>query len=200
MRLFSLALVLVLPVAAVAQLPYSNPELGFAMRLPEGFYPQGQDLLASPKVLACFVKPGDGGGTGWARLCAERMDGTLPRDRLSTDELPAGARDMTFTWKGWDLQGVSVQEEMDGQPVTTMLTLVPLRKSAVRLVITGPRANAAETQAMLVSTLASLQGESSWLSRSARAEKAGESVGMFGVILIALGTGMWIAKRKKANS
>lgn len=197
MRLLSFALLLALPTAGAAQLPYSNPELGFAMRLPDGFYAQGEDLLASPKVLACFVKPGD--GTGWARLCAERMDGSLPRDRLAKDELPAGATEMTFSWKGFDLQGISVPGEAEGQPVTTMVTLVPLRKSAVRLVATGPRANAAETQAALVSTLATLEGETNWLSRTERAGKAGESVGMFGVILIALGTGMWIAKRRKAD-
>ena len=169
-----------------AQLPYSNPELGFAMSLPDGFLGEYPDPLA-PQSIACFVAPSVRGLRGWVRVCVERQGGSLPRS----------AGRLTFAWKGSDLPGARFESERVGEPVVVFATLVPLRTEPVWLVAMAPRADAGHAQSALVSTLASLQGESGELSRTERAERAGEKFGWIASILFALGVGMWIGRRRQ---
>jgi hypothetical protein len=110
--------------------------------------------------------------------------------------LPRRARRMSFTWKGLDLDGAVFESEWASQPVVVYTALVPLRKASVWLVAMSPLHDRGHVQAALVSTLASLQGESAQLSGTERAERAGRTVGLIASILIAVGVGMWIARRR----
>ena len=172
---------LLLASTSFAQLPYSNPELGFTMTLPAGFMREGDDPL-NPQAIACFVAPSVSGERGWIRLCAERRGGALPR----------GAERMTFAWKGSNLDGARFRSEWAGEDVAVFATLVPLRKEPFWLVAMAPPADRAHAQSALVATLATLQGESSRLSSTERAERAGEKVGWIVGIIFAVGAGMWI--------
>lgn len=51
-----------------------------------------------------------------------------------------------------------------------------------------------------MSTIASLQGETNWLSRTERAERAGEGVGLIAGIIFAIGVGMWLMKRRMSRA
>ena len=191
---------LLVPVPAAAQKSWSDPDLGIAMTLPDGFYDEALDPVGPQNVVACFIAPSRGEGETWIQLCVERLGMTLPREPLSNSDLPRGAQPASFTWKGMKLQGVRLETTRDGKPITVQVALVPLLKEGIRLKVTSPRAHNVAAQAALVGTLASLQGETNWLSRTERAEKAGESVGQIGGIIFAIGVGMWLMKRRMSKS
>ena len=192
-----LAALLVISAPVLAQEPYSNTELGFTMNVPEGFVYEGDDPL-NLNLVQCFVRTPDE-EVGWMRLCVEKLPGQLPREKLHTRDVPPNARVIPFTWKGFELQGVHATTEYEGEPVTLYVALVPLRARGIRVRVEAPTPDAAEAKATLVSTLATFEGESNWLTRGDRAEKAGETFGYFGGILLAIGAGMWIAKRRKED-
>lgn len=132
----ALFLLLIVPLA---QLPYSNPELGFAMTLPAGFRGEGEDPL-NLRAIACFVGPGAEGQRGWVRVCVERRGGALPR----------GAERMTFAWKGLDLEGAMFRSEWAAgrvrEDVVVFAALVLLRKEPVWLVAMAPLADRGHAQ------------------------------------------------------
>lgn len=173
------------PAAPRNELPYSSPEFGFAMTLPAGFLREGEDPL-NLRSIACFVSS-VADQPGWVRVCVERQGGALPRR----------AKRMSFTWKGLDVDGAVFESEWVREPVVVYTALVPLRKVPVWLVAMSPPADRGQAQAALVSTLASLQGESAQRSSTERAEGAGRMVGLIVSILIAMGVGMWIAQRRQ---
>ncbi len=188
--------VLFLVVSPFLQGPYSHTELGFSMTLPEGFYFEGDDPLASASVVQCWVKPAALENPGWVRMCVERLDGVLPREKLHSRDIPQRAEEMQFTWKGLDLQGVRAESQRDRQATYLYVALVPLRKAGIRITTEAPRTQGPHAQAALVSTLATLQGETNWLSRDERAGRMGTSVGQIGAVIMALGIGMWLMKRR----
>jgi hypothetical protein len=147
---------------------------------------EGEDLL-NPRAIACFVETSEAEQRTWTRLCAERRGGALPRS----------ARQMTFAWKGLELRGASFDSEWAGEDVAVFATLVPLRKEPVWLVAMAPLANRANAEAALVATLATLQGESAALSRTERAERAGNQFGMVASVILAIGVGMWLQRRQQ---
>lgn len=104
---------------------------------------------------------------------------------------------MSFTWKGLDLPGAMFRSERAGEPVVVFATLVPLRKEPVWLVAMASPADRVHAQSALVSTLASLQGETGGLSRTERAERLGEKFGWIASILFAVGAGIWIMRRRQ---
>jgi len=53
-----------------------------------------------------------------------------------------------------------------------LVTQVPLRREAVQLFLSGPADQETRGQALLSETLASLEGESNWLSTSERGASA----------------------------
>lgn len=169
-----------------SQTPYTSPELGFTMTVPAGYLRQGDDPLHT-RAIACFAPYSVTEQVTWTRLCVERSGGALPRS----------ARTQTFAWKGLDLNGASFDSEWNGEAVTVFATLVPLRKEPVWLVAMARRADRAHAQAALVSTLATLQGETATLSSTARAERAGSQLGMVASIIMAIGAGMWIMQRRQ---
>ena len=201
LRAILLALLLVPPTPTHIQAqapekrPYSNTLLGLSMSVPAGFFDEGADPLALNNV-HCFVKMSDA-ESGWMRLCIDTLSAPLPQEKLHTRDLAPGAKVMPFTWKGFELQGVRADYDRDGAPVTRFVAMVPLRTRGVRLITEAPRADAARAQATLVSTLATVDGETNWLSRTERSERAGEKFGYIAGILIALGVGMKIARRRR---
>lgn len=185
---------LVTATPLLGQVQFSSPELGFSMTLPSEFTREGDDPLASPATVACFVTLGS--RDPWIRLCVERLRGPLPQGRLSTSDLPAGAKRVGFTWKGMDTDGVRVESQRGRDAIVVLVALVPIRKTGIRLRVESPRPNEARAQAALVATLASVQGETNWVASTERASRAGSLVGQIGVIIMAVGAGMWIMQRR----
>lgn len=176
--------------------PYSSPEYGFAMTVPPGFAREGEDPLKQNDI-ACFVTVNQ---TPWVRLCVEAAGGGVPDN----------ARQIKFAWNGAQLDGVrfvSQWDRMPGVPVEIVAVHVPLQVKPVWLLAMTPASNTGAAQATVVSTLASFKGatgdagaEAGKLTHSQRMERLGEGIGRLGSILIAIGAGMWLMKRRKKNA
>jgi hypothetical protein len=173
---------------------YQDPDGGFRFAIPAEFVAEPGDTTVegAPR---CWIRPG--GSANWIRLCVMRLSGELPRDQRQTAS-PAGPA-TSFRWKGLDISGVrSTSSPADG-PETMFQVVLPVRPNAVGLMTISPAGEAESAHAVLVNTIASLEGESSWQPSTERAERTGQAVGQVGMIIMAIGVGMWIMKRRQAK-
>jgi hypothetical protein len=94
--------------------------LGLTLDIPEGFaeFPEGRNMQRANYV---FVK-GDTTDRDLDLLFSiTALPGPLPRRRLQTNEVPAkaGASLRTFNWRGMEIDGLIVSENLLGTPFTT---------------------------------------------------------------------------------
>ena len=174
------------PTPPSRQSAFSSPELGLSMTVPEGFHPEGSDPISEQTNVACFVTVNR---DPWLRLCVERAGGGLPRN----------ASQLTFAWKDQQLEGARFSSTYLGKtPVEVVAVYIPLNTKPVWLVGMAPAGKGNEAQATVVSTLGTLQGPVGETSaqREARMEKLGESFGTVAGVIMAIGVGMWIMKRR----
>ena len=183
------SLALLLQVAA-------NTDLGYRFALPDGFgpFPAGR---AQRDVVDCWTEVAAASPSGALVLCVQRMRGILTRDRLKPQDAPALVQLRSFKWKGFDLDGIRSDTAEGGMPVVILATQVPLRREAIQLIVAGPRDQAQRIEAIMASTLGSLEGETNWLTSTERAGRLGNIVGWgvgiaIGVILIR----MWRSRQR----
>ena len=168
---------------------FVSSEYGFIIRAPEGFLREGDDPLRAGRDLVCFVKISTE-TTPWVRLCVEKGS-----------RMPSSAYKQKFTWKGQSLDGGYFTADWDrtpGKRVEVVGALIPLRKEPIAIVGMAPEGSRADASAAVVSAL--MQFEADAVSRTEEMEKLGENVGLVAGIIIAIGVGMWIAKRKPKES
>jgi hypothetical protein len=127
------------------------------------------------------------------------MHGVFARERMRPEDLPATARLVTFNWKGFDIDGLSVMTSKDGVRVFVLASQVPLRREAVQVVVSGPEDQETRGPAIMTATRATLEGKSNWLSSTERASRLGMTAGwilLAGVLFTVL---VW-RKRRRATS
>ena len=79
------------------------------------------------------------------------------------------------------------------------MTQVPLRREAVQLFLSGPADQEARGQTLLTETLASLEGESNWLTSTERAGRLGTAAGWWiGIAAAAIAVLVWRKRRRAA--
>jgi hypothetical protein len=188
-------LVLIVAQAADSQ-TFRDPAAGYSFTVPADFAAEEGDsaTIGAPR---CWMRAGS--AATWMRLCVTRLSGELPRD----DEALSGEQGMAstpFTWKSFTIPGVRSTSEAETGSTTMFQAVVPLRSNAVRLMMMSPVEEAESARAVLANTIASLEGESSWLASTERAERTGEAIGQIGAIIMAIGVGMWIMQRRQKKT
>ena len=164
--MFSLLLLLQAP---------GNAQLGYRLSLPDDFV-RITDVIPFPgqDIVDCWGGEASGGGN--LILCVERMHAELSSQHLQQAELPPSQQLSTLKWREYDVD-VTRTDTMIGQaPLVIYAARVPLRREAIRVLVTTRRDRAEEARAILTQVLGSLQGESNW------PEPAGHSGG-FGKIV-----------------
>lgn len=182
---------LLLLVQAVA-----NAELGYRLTVPEGFvaFPEGR---SQRDVVDCWTEDVPASPGGALVLCVQRMHGTLGRERMTSEGIPPGTQLRTFQWHGFEIEGVRTDTAQEGNPVVVLAAQVPLRGEAVQLILGGPADQAERAEALMTATLASLEGETNWLTSEQRAERLGNIVGLaIGVGVVLLGIRIWRTRRR----
>ena len=116
------------------------------------------------------------------------MGGTIDRGPLDRRALTE-AKDVEFSlstakWKSFDVHVIVGVARQRDETVLVQVAQVPLKRQAIQLTIVGPEARRAELTALLQTLLASLDGESNWLTNSERVYKAGEAAG--GLVAVAV--------------
>ncbi len=181
----------------LSQTQATNAELGYRFAVPSGFtdFPEGR---AQKDMVDCWSEATPVSAHGAMILCVQRMHGVLPREAMRQEDLPAGTQLVSFKWKAFDLQGLrSLASQQGGEQAFVLVTQVPLRREAVQLFLSGPADQEARGQALLSEALASLEGESNWLTSTERAGRLGTAAGWWIGIAVAL-IAVLVWKRRRA--
>lgn len=175
-----------------------NAELGYTLALPEGFteFPEAR---AQKDVVDAWSEATPASANGGLVLLVARMHGVLPREAMRQEDVPANTQVVSFKWKGFDVSGLKTLTTQAGQPVFVLVAQVPLRKEAVQLSIAGPADQAGRGQAILEATLASLEGETNWLTSTERAGRLGTAAGWWiGIAVAVIAILAW--RKRRAQS
>jgi len=185
MRVTAAVMFVLLVAASAAQSPVRNAELGYSLTLPQGFtdFPEAR---AQKDVVDAWTEATPVSTNGAMVLLVARMHGALPHEAMRQEDAPANTQVVSFKWKGFDVSGLKTQASQEGKPVFVLLAQVPLRREAVQLSVAGPADQAARGQAIMEATLASLEGETNWLSSTERAGRLGRAAGVWISIAVAL--------------
>jgi len=176
----------------------TNTQLGYHFTLPEGFgpFPSGR---SQQDVVDCWTETAAVSPSGALVLCVQRMRGTLGRERLKQQDLPAAMQLRSLTWKGFTIDGLRTDTVESGNPVVILAAQVPLRHEAIQLILAGPRDQGERAEAIMTAVLGTLEGETNWLSAEERAGRLGNIVGVAVGIAVALVLiRMWRARQSRA--
>src|SRR6184192_4226363 len=184
MRVIPCLMLLLLASASAVQPQVRDAELGYSLILPEGFtdFPAAR---SQKDIVESWSEATPVSAGGPLVLLVARMHGTLSREAMRQEDVPTNTQVVSFKWKGFDVGGLKTLTTQAGQPVFVLVAQVPLRKEAVQLSVAGPADQAARGQAIMEATLASLEGETNWLTSSERAERLGRAAGAIAVAVIA---------------
>jgi len=185
MRVIPAVLLFLLMAATAARSQVRNAELGYVLTLPEGFtdFPAAR---SQKDVVDAWTETAPPSANGALVLLVARMHGVLPREALRQEDVPANTQVVSFKWKGFDVSGLKTLTTQAGQPVFVLVAQVPLRKEAVQLSVAGPADQQARGQSIMEATLASLEGETNWLTSAERSGRLGRAAGLWIGIAVAL--------------
>jgi len=178
------------------QLQSANVELGYRITIPSGFIPFPEAKTQS-EVVDCWTEPRPEDALV---LCVHRLRRVLPRNAMRQLDLPADNTLSGFKWMGFDIQGLRTVAVQQGERVFVLSAQVPLRREAVQLTIGGPATEEVRGRALMTSTLATFEGESSWLSESNRATRLRNIAGWWIGIAVALVIVLRWRKRRIAGA
>src|SRR5436189_5887744 len=185
MRVTPAVMFFLLVAATAAESQVRNAELGYSLTLPDGFtdFPEAR---SQKDVVGAWTEATPVSANGAMVLLLARMHGSLPREAMRQEDVPANTQVVSFKWKGFDVSGLKTLTSQEGKPVFVLLAQVPLRREAVQLSVAGPADQGARGQAIMEATLASLEGETNWLSSTERAGRLGRAAGVWISIAVAL--------------
>jgi hypothetical protein len=186
-----------LVAATTAESQVKNTELGYSLTLPDGFtdFPEAR---SQKDVVNSWSEATPVSANGAVVLLVVRMHGTLPREAMRQEDAPANTQVVTFKWKAFDVSGLKTLTSQAGKPVFVLAVQVPLRREAVQLSVAGPADQAARGQAILQVTLASLEGETNWLTSTERAGRLGTAAGWWiGIAVAVIAVLAWRERRAR---
>jgi len=194
MRVTPGVLLLSLVVGTAAESQVRNAELGYTLTLPQGFteFPEAR---SQKEVVDAWTEATPTSPNGALVILLARMHGILPREAMRQEDVPANTQVVSFKWKSFDVSGVKTQTSQAGKPVFVLVAQVPLRPEAVQLSVAGPADQQTRGQSIMEATLASLEGETNWLTSSERAGRLGTAAGWW--IGIAVAAVLVLAWRKR---
>jgi hypothetical protein len=198
MRVIPAVLLFLLMAATAARSQVRNAELGYSLTLPEGFtdFPAAR---SQKDVVDAWTETAPASANGALVLLVARMHGVLPREAMRQEDVPANTQVVGFKWKGFDVSGLKTLTTQAGQPVFVLVAQVPLRKEAVQLSVAGPADQEARGQSIMEATLASLEGETNWLTSTERAGRLGTIAGWWiGIAVAAIAILAW--RKRRAQS
>jgi len=194
MRVTPGVLLLSLVVGTAAESQVRNAELGYTLTLPQGFteFPEAR---SQKEVVDAWTEATPTSPNGALVILLARMHGILPREAMRQEDVPANTQVVSFKWKSFDVSGFKTQTSQAGKPVFVLVAQVPLRPEAVQLSVAGPADQQTRGQAIMEAALASLEGETNWLTSSERAGRLGTAAGWW--IGIAVAAVLVLAWRKR---
>lgn len=201
MRLVLMSATAMLVAATATESRITNAELSFSITRPDGFI-EDPDGTGHQDILYSWVEESPSSDSGRIVINVQRLNGTIGRERTSEDTLRAlGMTSATFRWKSFDIEGARQITENEGLRIHTIFARVPLRREAVMIVVAAPEGQMERAETLMTTTLASLDGESNWLTDEQRAERLGEATGrLIAWPILAVLAILWVRRRRKKNA
>ena len=131
-------------------------------------------------------------------IALEGMKSTITQGELELGR-PSDTR-FAEKWKGFDLDGMRVVEEREGERILVLVVQVPLAPQALEVMTSGLELNEPAVRQAMRALLDSLEGRSSWVTEEERAAANTQGALRLGVtfLLIAgLGLGAWQLRRRR---
>ena len=198
MRVMPAVILFLLVVATAGEAQVRNAELGYSLTLPEGFteFPEAR---SQKDVVDSWSEAAPVSANGALVFLVVRMHGILPREAMRQEDVPANTQVVSFKWKGFDVSGLRTQASQEGKPVFVLVAQVPLRPEAVQLSVAGPADQETRGQAIMEATLASLEGETNWLTSTERAGRLGTAAGWWiGIAVAVIAVLAWRKRRARS--
>jgi hypothetical protein len=185
-----------LAALSVAQGQIRNAELGFTIAVPEPFEVH-PECAAQKDFVYCWVDKSGEADVGSFVVAVQRLRGTIGREGIKAEDIDTSrTRLMSFRWKGFDIDGVRTTFDQKGVPVVSYVSQIPLRREAVQLLVLAPESQEERVAELMNSTLATIQGETNWLTREQRAGLLGKSFGKAGFVFLMIFLGVRYMRRR----
>jgi hypothetical protein len=139
--------------------------LRLSITIPDGFEPEPSITTLRPEIPLAFRQAREGEDIG-RFVMIERLRGTLGRERLDQSQLPSTFHGRMFRmqWKEFEVEAFEVFESAEALESVTYNVQVPLAPNAVQIKVLGLRKDAAELEALTRSLVASVDGDTNWIS------------------------------------
>ena len=201
--------------AARAGLRVTDEKLGATFAVPDGY----EAAPASPPPAAGQPAPlvftrGQMNSDSFGVLQVVPLRGTIGREKMDRKIVEDSARAAiqgsgatmtgfdyrTARWNGFELELVVGRVSRQGRKLVTFSTQVPLVRHALQLSLMGAASDEARLDAEFQATLASLTGQSSWLTDEQRSERLGRIVGLVVGALVGGGLVFVLARRRQRRA
>jgi hypothetical protein len=136
-----------------------DKEVGFSFDLPDAYEP----FLVKPQGYRhAFLRKVENEPN--RVLLVKLLAGTLPRQRLKPEEMPAGRSVSltSFDWRGVQVDGLRLPEKLDEKDYLTFNVQIPLRRQAIQLMFGLPAESESEIRPIVEQVLSTLEGETNW--------------------------------------
>ena len=173
-----------------------NAQLGYRLTLPDDFV-RITDLIPFPgqDIVDCWG--GEAAGGGNLILCVERMRAELSPQHLQQADLPPSQQLSTLKWKEYDVDVIRTDTTLGQAPLVIYAARVPLRREAIRVLVTASRERAEQARALLIQVLGSLTGESNWPEPAGHSGAFGKAVPWLIAIVFVVLILRLVASRRK---
>jgi hypothetical protein len=203
----NVALGMILAVAAVplfAGETVSNQPLGFRLSVPDGFV---QDpTKARGDILFAFMRPAAPGDKANSGIMVSRMRGVMGREKIDPKLIATKAPKITVVtekWKDFEIEVTRVPEEFGPVKVVTFNAQVPLKPEAIQISVVGETARENELRSALRTVLATLDGQTNWLTTDERINRGTIGIAKMAItiaVLLFLGGLVWRALRGRKST
>lgn len=182
-------MLLSLASAAAAGPTVRDEKLAITLSLPDGFEPMpGFRRPAGQNIPYAFQRRDLGENVG-TMVCIQVLDGVIGREEPPADLVGKNGviRLYREKWKSFDLDVVVIREINNSSMFLTRNVMIPTKPKAIILRIFGPDSKDAEMAALARDLLASLNGETNWVTKDKRYERLGEGMMKMALWLVGIG-------------
>jgi hypothetical protein len=176
-----------------------NSQLGYRLTVPEDFV-RITDVIPFPgkDIVDCWGGEASGGAN--LILCVERLHTELSPQHLRQEDLPSSQQLTTLKWKDYDVDAIRTDTVVGRAPVVIYAVRLPLRREAIRVLVTTRQDRADDARAILTQVLGSLEGESNWPKAAGSSGPVGKTVPWIIAIAIVVLLLRILATRRKASA
>ncbi len=166
---------------------YSHRELGFRVRLPDGY----EDVSRRMPLEGAFITVAqfDPRGTALRRLVSlQDLGGVIRQDNdlSKTRKRPGNVKLEKARWRSFTIDVFKVTEVDNGAAYVALNAQVPLMPRGLQVTVSGPAAEEPEVRRELETLLATVEGPSNWTTPRERLARSDSGTTRAVLILAAL--------------